>query len=140
MQKGKLVIHTDGGSRGNPGPAASAFVAELDGNHIHEDSKFIGSQTNNVAEYQAVLLALDWLLGKYPNETFEEITFYLDSELVVRQLQGKYKVKSEGLISLYQNAMTLIAKVKPKIVFVSVPREKNKDADLLVNKRLDQNI
>lgn len=139
MQKGVLEIHTDGGSRGNPGPAASAFVAEIDGKHFFEGSKFIGKETNNVAEYQAVLLALKWLTEEQANESFNEIIFYLDSELVVRQLQGKYKVKSEGLISLHQNAKALIDKVNPKITFISVPREKNKQADLLVNETLDKN-
>ena len=129
-----LVINCDGGSRGNPGPAASAFVAYRDGQEIFSQGKFLGVTTNNVAEYQAVILALEWLTEN------SSANFILDSELVTRQLTGVYKIKNEILRELSIRAKKIEKEKNLKINYQHVLREKNKKADLLVNEALDKNL
>ncbi|MFZ5932814.1 MAG: ribonuclease HI family protein [Patescibacteria group bacterium] len=132
-----LKIYCDGGARGNPGPAAAAFVVEKNGKVIFREAKFIGESTNNFAEYKAVLLAIEWLLK---NKDFEpEIIFVLDSELVAKQLAGSFKIKNENLRALYFSIKEIEKKISAKIFYTSVPRGKNRLADLLVNKVLDEN-
>ncbi len=141
MKDSQIVIYTDGGSRGNPGPAACAFVININGKEVFKQSKYLGRQTNNFAEYQGVILALKYLLDKKPdNKLGNDAIFYLDSELIAMQLTGRYKVKSESLRSLYLETVDLISKTKQKIYFRNVPRERNKEADLLVNKELDNSL
>lgn len=136
----ELTIHTDGGSRGNPGPSACAFVAEEGDKILFKENKFLGNQTNNYAEYQGVILALNWLGSqKLITNRYLLITFFLDSELIVRQLTGVYKVKDENLKKLHQEVTDIIAKTGMDIVFKNIPREQNKIADLLVNESLDIN-
>lgn len=135
MQKSFLTIHTDGGSRGNPGLAACAFVSEYDGKIIKERSRFLGTATNNVAEYKGVILALEWLLENKP--VCDEVLFLLDSELVVKQLTGLYKIKNPDLLTLSKIINKHIISTGIKIYFKNVPREQNKKADFLVNKELD---
>ena len=109
MQKDQITIHTDGGSRGNPGPAACAFVVENSGEEIFKGAKFLGKQTNNFAEYSGVILALQWVtknfstsnLNNQPKGCQFPIIFYLDSELVVKQINGLYRVKDENLKNLF---------------------------------------
>lgn len=140
MQNESTIIHTDGGSRGNPGPAACSFVAEENGLEIFKSSKYLGSTTNNVAEYRGVILALEWLISKSSSTVGgSSATFFLDSELVVKQINGLYKVKDENLRNLFFEVLTLIKKFKGSINFKHIPREKNKIADLLVNQELDRN-
>ena len=129
-----LVIHSDGGARGNPGPGACAFVIEENGKIIIQGSKYLGRVTNNFAEYSGVLLALQSVAKK------SSITFYLDSELVAKQLSGLYKVKNKDLVKLAIEIRSLIATKNLEISFVNIPREKNKVADQLVNEELDGNI
>ena len=133
-----LKIYCDGGARGNPGPAAAAFVVERQGKIIFKDAKFLGNVTNNVAEYSAVLFAMEWL-SKFSNKVFDEVRFVLDSELVVKQLTGLFKIKNENLRSLYFSVKEKEEKIPLRISFAAVPRNKNKLADLLVNKVLDEN-
>lgn len=141
MQKEEIVIHTDGGSRGNPGPAACAFVAEKDGREIIKASKFLGDQTNNHAEYHGVLLALNWLASQSSMiDRNSSIIFFLDSELVVKQINGLYKVKDENLRNLFFEVLTLMKKLGGDFIFKHVLREKNKVADQLVNDELDKNL
>jgi ribonuclease HI len=138
MQNNTITIHTDGGSRGNPGPAASAFVVEKDGIIIGEGSKYLGTTTNNVAEYSAVIIALEWLLSSpVIKSELLIVNFLLDSELVVRQINGIYKVKDENLKSLFDKTIGLIKLFNIKVNFIHVRREENKRADFLVNKELD---
>jgi ribonuclease HI/O-antigen ligase len=133
-----LTIHTDGGSRGNPGPAASAFVAFNErGEKIGEGSEYIGETTNNIAEYKAVLLALEWIKGQDIN--FQKIVFKLDSQLVVRQLMGEYKIKNASLAEIAKQINKLMS-VLPSTTFLSIPREANSVADYLVNKCLDATL
>jgi len=130
-----VEIYCDGGARGNPGPAACAFVAITNGKIIYKQGKYIGKATNNVAEYSAVILALTWLT----KQNFQEINFRLDSQLVARQLEGSYKIKNENLKSLFATARELQKKLNTQINFSYVPRIKNVLADRLVNDTLDEN-
>ena len=138
MKQGGITIHTDGGSRGNPGPAACAFVAASGEKIIKEESIFLGESTNNHAEYQGVILALGWIVKSLQKVAGFEICFYLDSELVVKQLNGKYKVKNQNLRNLNNEVIRIIKKNDLKIVFKNISREENVAADLLVNKELDK--
>lgn len=134
----KLIVYCDGGSRGNPGKSASAFVVKINGKMFKCRSVFLGVATNNVAEYSAVILALDWL-SKSPLVFPAEITFVLDSQLVARQLTGVYKVKNKKLKELFIKIKNLEKQLDKKIYFTSVSREKNILADSLVNQELDKN-
>ena len=136
----EIIIHTDGGSRGNPGPAASAFVVEKNSEVVFKGAKYLGKVTNNFAEYTGVVIALQWLLENLDLQIGESITFVLDSELVVRQLNGLYKVKDANLQKLFVEVKELINKTGKKTIFKNVPREQNKLADQLVNEELDRNI
>lgn len=131
-----IEIFTDGGSRGNPGLAASAFVVYKGADKIFETGKKIGHATNNVAEYTAVLTAFEWIATK----TFDEnkINFYLDSELVVRQLNGIYKIKDKNLQRLVQKIQNIKKNLNFKIAFTAIPRAQNERADFLVNRALDE--
>jgi ribonuclease HI len=129
----KLVIHTDGGARNNPGPAGIGVVV-FDENKkiIKEISEYIGETTNNQAEYKAVIRALEEAkkLGA------EYLEFYLDSELVVRQFNHIYKVRDKDLAPLFIKVYNLAQGFK-KVTFKHVMRERNKEADALVNKAID---
>jgi len=133
-----MDIYSDGGARGNPGPAASAFIVLDDGNVIYKDSKFLGKATNNVAEYQGVLLALAWLVNSSIQYPVSSIRFFMDSELIVHQINGHYKVKDKKLKELFLEVQAFLKKIQPKIIFKNIPRTKNKLADFLVNKTLDE--
>lgn len=129
----KLTIHTDGGARGNPGPAAIGVVIEEEGKIIHEFGKKIGHATNNVAEYTAVIEAL-----KYLKAHVGTITFILDSTLVVNQINGLFKVKEPHLRELLMKVRALEQEVGGTITYASVRREQNQRADSLVNAALDK--
>lgn len=135
-----ITIHTDGGARGNPGPAASAFVVEEGTEILFKGSKYLGTATNNVAEYKGVILALEWLVGEQSKGTVFNIIFYLDSELVVKQINGVYKVKDENLKILHQQISKVLQSYPSKILFKNIPRSQNTIADGLVNSELDNNI
>lgn len=130
-----LTIYTDGGSRGNPGKSACAYAIYNEEALIAKDSKYLGIATNNHAEYNGVIFALEWLLKN--SGKFENVSFYLDSELVVKQLNGLYKIKDENLLNLSQRVKELIHTLNLVIVFKYIPREQNKLADKLVNECLD---
>ncbi|HEX6714907.1 MAG TPA: ribonuclease HI family protein [Thermoleophilaceae bacterium] len=133
MRPLKVTIHVDGGSRGNPGPAAAAAVAtDADGLPLAEDSRYLGVATNNVAEYEAVLLALE--LARQLMATDVEIVN--DSELVARQIGGQYRVKQEHLKPLHRQVMETLRGFDRWQVR-SVRREHNVRADELVNETLD---
>lgn len=141
MQDSQIIVHSDGGSRGNPGPGACGFVIEKDGEVLHKGSKFLGKVTNNFAEYSGVIVTLEWMISS--KEKLVDVTsiiFILDSELVVRQLTGLYRVKDITLQKLAMNVKNLITKIDRKVIFKNVLRDKNKEADLLLNEELDRNI
>ncbi len=134
-----LKIYCDGGSRGNPGHAASAFAVYKNGKVIHKESHYIGVSTNNIAEYKAVGFALDWLKdNKVPTD--DAVKFILDSELVVKQLTGIYKVKNSKLALLVVEIKNKERKFPFKVYYSVVTRESNQLADSLVNKELDKKI
>lgn len=136
-----ICIFTDGGARGNPGPAGIGVYA-VDGNQkkIFSVGKPIGVATNNSAEYQALLEGLTWLSHqKKILATKPEIYFYLDSNLVVSQVNGLFKVKNSKLLELLIKVREKEADVGLPIRYSHIPREKNKHADFLVNKALDNN-
>ena len=135
-----LKIFCDGGSRNNPGEAASAFVVEEEGKVIFEGAKYIGKNTNNAAEYWGVIIALEWLRENIGSYKHHEINFFLDSELVVNQLMGKFKIKNENLRDLFLTIKELEKVTDKKIIYTAIPRSKNTLADFLVNKTLDQNL
>ncbi len=129
-----LKIYTDGGSFGNPGPSGigAVFINEED-LIIKKISKYIGNATNNQAEYKAVLFALE----EAKKIKASKIEFFLDSELVVKQLNREYKIKNKGLAPLFIKVWNLIQSFK-KVSFIHIPREKNKEADNLVKKVISE--
>ena len=129
-----LVSYTDGGARGNPGPSGIGVVLQnKTGETIGEWSEFLGIATNNQAEYKALLLALKQAVAL----GVVELDCRLDSELVVKQLKGEYKVKHPDLKPLFEQAKSLISQIK-NVSFKHIPRELNKQADQLANQAMDQ--
>ena len=129
----KITIYTDGGSRGNPGPAACGFVIASDnGKQLVAKGLFLGKATNNIAEYTGVLKALQHAKEIRANE----IQLFSDSELIVKQINGQYRVKNAGLKEYYNQIMNILSGFESWQV-THVYRDKNKEADTLVNKALD---
>lgn len=129
-----VKIYSDGGSRGNPGQGAIGFVVYEGKKEIYKKGEKIGHCTNNEAEYQAVIRALSYADKEIDKA---QIKFYLDSELVVKQLNGEYKVKDQKLKPLFLKIKEKIINLGGTISFTHVSREKNKLADSLVNLALD---
>jgi len=135
----KIIINTDGGSRGNPGKAAVGLVIQnAKGEKIKTFFKVIGNATNNEAEYGALIFALQKLKAVFGKEKIKsmEIEIRMDSELAVKQLNGEYKIEEEKLFPLYIKVHNLLLE-SGKVIFKSIPREQNKEADFLVNQALD---
>jgi ribonuclease HI len=135
MHNKNIQIYTDGGARGNPGPAGIGVVIWDGNNLVSRHAKYIGEATNNQAEYSAVILALE----EAKKLGVENIDFFLDSELVVKQLRREYKVKDQDLANLFLKIWNLSMSFK-KITYTHVRREQNKEADKLVNEALDKEI
>jgi ribonuclease HI len=130
----KVVVHVDGGARGNPGPAAAACViSSPEGETLGEHTRLLGTATNNVAEYRALLLGLECAreLGA------SEVDVVGDSELIAKQVQGLYKVKHEAMRPLHQQAMAALREFEDWSIR-TVPRAQNARADALVNAALDE--
>jgi ribonuclease HI len=129
----KARLFTDGGSRGNPGPAAYAFVLEAeDGTVLDSHGEAIGVATNNVAEYSALVAGLE----RAVEAGIDELEIVSDSELVVKQMRGEYKVKNAALQDLFLDASRLARRIH-KVTYTAVRREHNELADRLVNEALD---
>lgn len=129
----KVIVHVDGGARGNPGPAAAAsVVSDPDGEVLDERSRLLGTATNNVAEYRALLLGLERAraLGA------TEVEVVNDSELIAKQVRGLYKVKHPAMRPLHSEAMAALGEFE-RWSIRSVPRAQNAHADALVNAALD---
>jgi ribonuclease HI len=126
------ILRTDGGSRGNPGPAGVGFVIECDGRIICQGGRFLGSVTNNVAEYEALI----WGLENVASLGFSGVAVYADSELLVKQVNGQYRVKSEGLKPLFARALKLLRGFASFKV-THVRREQNALADEMANQAMD---
>ncbi len=131
----KYTVHTDGGSRGNPGLAGIGVVIEENGQLVHEFGEAIGIATNNVAEYTAVIRAFDYLssLPSLP----DSVQFFLDSKLVVEQLNGRFAMKNAGLRPLFDKIQATRKALPYPTTFAYVPRAMNAAADALVNAALD---
>ncbi|MDP3975818.1 MAG: ribonuclease HI family protein [bacterium] len=128
-----LLVFSDGGSRGNPGPAGcGAVICDKKGKVLKKLKKYIGIATNNVAEYEGLLLGLK----EAAKMKGEQITCYADSLLVMEHMSGRWKVKHEGLKPLHKKATTLTKKFS-KISFHHIPRERNTLADELANQAMD---
>ena len=136
--KNKLVVFADGGSRGNPGPAAIGFVVkDENGKTLAEKGKRIGRETNNVAEYTAVIEALKWLVGEFRVKELQ-VNFFLDSQLVVNQLNGLYKIKNANLRNLIIKVRQLERAISGNVSYQYISRERNQEADSLLNQSLDR--
>lgn len=133
----KLTINCDGGARGNPGPAGIGILINQNAKCKNiEISKYIGTATNNQAEYQAVIEALKYIDSNFPKSAIEA-DFLLDSQLVVEQLNGNYKIKNEGLKPLFWQIRELLMQIGGKVSFTHIRREQNAQADKLVNEAID---
>ena len=136
----KIIIYTDGGSRGNPGLAGMGVViANEKGKMVKEYSGFLGVKTNNEAEYEAVIFGLKKIKALLGKEKIKntEIEFRLDSQLIARQLNGEYKIEEERLFPLFIKIWNLKMDFGP-IKFSEIPREQNKEADRLANEAMDK--
>ena len=136
----KIIIYTDGGARGNPGPAGIGVVITDEHGHVlKEFSEYIGHATNNVAEYHALIRALGEANELFGDRTIEmEFEIRMDSELVVRQMTGQYKVKEPTLKEKFAMVMQMRLEDFPNISFTHVRREGNGHADKLVNEAIDK--
>lgn len=136
LRNSKLIIYTDGGARGNPGPAAYGVVIyDLGGKIIKKYAKYLGKKTNNEAEYEGVIRGL--LFGRELGA--EIIEFYLDSELIVRQLNHIYRVRDKRMLEFVLRIRSLETNFK-KVSYKHIPREKNHLADALVNAAIDKGL
>lgn len=134
----KLIIHTDGASRGNPGPASYGFtISEASGKLLYEKGEFIGVTTNNVAEYTAVLTSLEKIKEKLAPYHSLQIELLADSKLVIEQLSGRYKIKSPHLKPIIEK-IQILALSLGVIIYTHIPREQNTRADKLANDALDK--
>jgi len=131
-----VVAYADGASRGNPGPAAlGAVLFDAEGRELHRSSRALGRATNNEAEYRAAIAALEAALGLGARE----VELRMDSELVVRQLTGRYKVRNPRLAPLYKRLLALRSRFE-RVAVRHVPRAENKVADKLANEALDRGL
>ena len=134
----KYIVYTDGGSRGNPGPSASAYlIIDQHQSVLAEGGKYIGVGSNNQAEYNAVLLALTKLGEIAAGPVVAECR--IDSLLVVNELNGTYKIRNRELWPVHEQILSLVERLG-RVTFVHIPREMNTAADAHVNKILDDNI
>jgi ribonuclease HI len=129
----RAVLRSDGGARGNPGPAGAGFVIEVDGEVVCRGGRYLGECTNNVAEYEALI----WGLENVVALGYREVSAFADSELLVKQINGQYRVKNHGLKPLFMRALALLRGFDGFEV-AHVRREQNKLADQLANEAMDQ--
>ncbi len=131
----ELTIYSDGASRNNPGEAGAGVYILRDGTPVEKIARYLGTTTNNVAEYTAAIMGLEYAV----RQRATRVTLIADSELLVKQLNGLYKVKNEGLKPLHAKAKELIARIGAVEVQYT-PREQNREADALANKAIDEKI
>lgn len=133
-----VTIYTDGGSRGNPGPAGAGAAVYKDDKRIAEVSEFLGKQTNNYAEYQALLLGLEACRQELGSPVKDTVTVKMDSELIIRQMNGQYKVRNSTMKLMHADVMSIVHESFPHITFKHVRREFNVEADQLANEAMDR--
>lgn len=130
-----LSLYTDGGSRGNPGPAAYGFVVyDAAGIILEKCGNYLGEATNNIAEYQGLISGLEWIVLHHP---LVPVKIFMDSLLIVNQVKGKFKVKNPGLLTKYLQVKELLARL-PSFTISHTYREQNTLADELLNTALDE--
>ncbi len=130
----QVIVYIDGGSRGNPGPAGFGVrIEDRDGRLIEELRGSLGVATNNVAEYRGLLAALEFLVGR----KLRDARIRSDSELLVRQMRGEYRVKNAGLLPLHRRAAELLSRLH-RVTFEHIPRAANGEADRLANLAMDE--
>lgn len=141
MNNPTLVIHTDGGARGNPGPSAiGVWVENGEGEPVHSFHHFLGVATNNEAEYEAFLASVTWLLSADQLKTTKSVTWKLDSMLVVEQLNRRWKIKEPRIQTKATRCWELLKTLPIPYQIMYVPRAKNYQADALVNQALDEHL
>lgn len=134
----KISIFTDGGARGNPGPAAlGVFIEDENKQELARIGKTLGDTTNNVAEYAAIVEGINWALENKTKLSIETINFYMDSQLAYSQLNGLYKVKNPRIREFVFEIRKKEAELNIPIFYTHIPREKNTRADFMVNQALD---
>ncbi len=135
-----LIINTDGASRGNPGAAAYSFLIKSDaGVILHQEGQTLGTTTNNIAEYTAVIKALEYVQANYSRKGPHQIKVLADSQLMVEQLSGRYKVKNPGILELHTRIKQIEGLVG-NLSYQHIPRSENFIADKLANIALDKSI
>lgn len=135
MTTQNLIIYTDGASRNNPGEAGAGVFIMQDDEPVARIARYLGTATNNVAEYTAAIIGLEHAVKL----EVTRVKLFADSELLVKQLNGQYRVKNEGLKPLYNRAKELIAKIG-SVEVQYIPRAQNREADALANKAIDEKI
>jgi len=131
----ELTLYTDGASRNNPGEAGAGVLVLENGSPVATIARYLGITTNNIAEYSAAILGLEYAVKLGASH----VSLFADSELLVKQLNGEYKVRNAGLKPLYARAKELIARID-SVEVQYIPREKNKEADSLANKAIDEKL
>ena len=131
----ELTIYSDGASRNNPGEAGAGVYILKDGAPVDGLARYLGTTTNNIAEYTAAIMGLEYAV----EAGARSVKLFADSELLVKQINGQYKVKNEGLKPLHGKVKELIAKLG-SVEVQYIPRERNKEADALANKAIDEKI
>ncbi|HYM65017.1 MAG TPA: ribonuclease HI family protein [Candidatus Sulfotelmatobacter sp.] len=137
----EINIFTDGGARGNPGPAAlGVYIEDEKRNSLARIGKKIGEATNNIAEYSAIVEGLEWALNNIEKHKIAKITFYMDSLLAYSQITGLFKTKNQHLKEMILKIRSLESQINLPIFYNHIPREKNKMADFMVNQALDNRL
>lgn len=131
----ELTIYTDGASRNNPGEAGAGVYILRDGEPFEQIARYLGQTTNNIAEYTAAIIGLEHAV----KAGARSVRLFADSELLVKQVNGQYKVKNEGLKPLHGKVRELIARIG-SVEVQYIPRERNREADALANKAIDEKI
>jgi len=136
-----INVYTDGGSRGNPGISGYGVVIYDDQNKlIYQEAKFLGIKTNNEAEYSGIIAAFNWIKKNKDYYQISQINFFADSQLMIRQLQGIYKVKAPTLLPLFSQVQQLLLQLNLPVKYTDVRREFNKLADELANRAMDHRL
>ena len=137
----EIIIFTDGGSRGNPGPAAlGVYITNTKNEVLAKIGEYLGITTNNVAEYSAIIKGLSWAIENKKNQEITKIHFYMDSQLACSQLNGLYKIKNNNIRTMVFEIHKKEAELAVPIIYTHIRRENNKQADFMVNVALDNQL
>ncbi len=134
----EINVYTDGGSRGNPGVSGYGLAIYEGKKILYQEGKFLGIKTNNEAEYSGIIAALEWIKKNKDLYNISQVNFFADSQLMIRQLQGIYKVKAPTLLPLFSRVQQLLIQINLPVKYTDVRREFNKLADELANQAMDK--